>query len=313
MYSHYYKYLKLKGVSSKNLSVLRKIDRQGFGNIKEFTVDNITETKILYTSVELKSTINTSIKTLHVILPGIDLGGTSHLFTAWDILYEQYFLSLSKASNVSFLLISPFTSTGNVVSEKLLHKLKAGGEEFITKTYCKWIEEFIEKEGQKYSEIILHGMSAGASYAYIIGKRLKQTRSEKILIIMDNPTLLINRNFCKLVQIPLMFMIEGLSRRFIDKKVRIPAKYEGNIRRILQKRLGRNILDKKIMRATAFELIKILFKISIISSQKVPGCEFNISKFDFTLLPIRRGELKKYGKVNILNGTHFINRLGRIR
>ena len=156
-FSQYYKYLEHINTPSDKLKIAKDLETQCFNNTNKYITKNDKDISILYTHASTnKEKINNRI--LHIILPGIDLAQSLHLYTALDIVYEQYINAIENNISKDILIISPFASIGNPSSIKLYENIKKEGYKYILNNYTELIERYIQKSRNDYTQIILHGM-----------------------------------------------------------------------------------------------------------------------------------------------------------
>jgi hypothetical protein len=311
MQTHYFQFLKQKRISKELLDFVGKIENDSMKNISKFSIEDDAETYSLYTHCSVINNPNSEKLDLHIILPGIDFGLSSHLFTAWDVLLEQALVCKETGQNKDFLIISPLSAIGCTISEKAFVEYNRNGLQFIAELYANWINKFIHNGGKKYNRIILQGMSAGASYALIIGAELEKQGFNNIKLILDNPTLIANTSFIRFLQIPVAFFFEGLYRTILDENVREPIKFEAELKAKLADETGFKITtqNKKLASKFAIKLIELFLLNPSYKTHNIKDCTYNIGKYDFTIQPFINKSIYKNSKVNIIHAGHFINRL----
>ena len=294
MHTHYYHYLKYKNF--KNLNHIDEIEQQSFSNIKKFNYDY---GHILYTHIDCRDNENNDWN-LHIIFQGFDLSGSSHLYTAWDMVLSEYLKE--RSNNTSFLVISPITSLGNYFNRDINEYIKKNGIIGICEIYKSAIDQFIKSSSYSYSKIIFHGISGGCVIANELSKSFSNSS-----VILDNPTFFFNNSLFSIPKIFFAFIFEGIYRVIFDERVYIPLKYEKEIREYIAKyskyiptrdRILTTLKLLKIYRAypTNYELVERQKRI------------INIGEFDYTLQPINRNIIMN-NDINILGQQgHYIDR-----
>lgn len=315
MQTHYLQFLKQKQISKDLLDFASNLETEAFKNISRFQIEKDPDSYSLYTfcRVNENKSVSTDLSALHIILPGIDFGLSSHLFTAWDILLEQALISRNLCESKEFLIISPLSAIGSNVTVKSLDRLKKEGLKYIANIYTNWILHFLKNSNRKYNKIILHGMSAGASYALIVGTEMQLQKINNIKLVLDNPSLLVNNSPLRFLQIPIAFFLEGVYRVFFDENVKGPISFEKNFKLDLAKRfeLDKKDIKNKIARNFAIKLIQLFIMDSTYKNKAnlIHDCIYNIGKYDFTIIPFLNKKLVQNAKVNFLEEGHYFNRL----